>query len=134
MQQPQDLREPPGFVLALVYFQLWLLWLERFHRKGILQVELKLWVLRVLGGCVHLPIPTLQVLNDQSWTSSSSGRAEVAQLAGSPLWKGPCAAAAALCATGAPCAAPPPTSCSAPAQAAGCAEGLGIRDGPGGWC
>lgn len=66
-------------MLDLVYFLLWLLWLETFHRKGLLpgkrdlQAVLKLRVLRVLGGCVHLCTATLQALDDHragSWTSS----------------------------------------------------------------
>lgn len=92
-------------MLDLVYFLLWLLWLETFHRKCLLpgkrdlQAVLKLQVLRVLGGCVHLCTAALQALDDHragSWTSSP-GRADVAQPSGSPPCKGPCAGSSCVC-------------------------------------
>lgn len=92
-------------VLAWVYFLLGLLWLETFRRKGLLPERdslLKLWVLRVLGACVQLCVTTLQALHDQSWTCSSSGRADVAQPSARTL----CSSSSSVC-HGSPCAAPP---------------------------
>lgn len=45
---------------------------------------LKLWVLRVLGGCVHLPITTLQALGEQSWTPPQGGQMWLSQVGALP--------------------------------------------------